>query len=296
MTGDSSDFGERFAAFAERKEREAIAAPLPPYVTDIENRDDQMLGIGNAWSKRLFDGPFYLSPPADVRRAACSLVFVQSRDGNTGARNPSALGGGETDKHLIYEGLSRVAADAVLAGAETIRGGHIVLSVWHPELVRLRESLAKRRHPTQIVATLQGLDFEHGLLFNVPEVPIILLTVGACTSLMRDPLAARPWITPIVMDKPADLPKALERLRALGIERVSAIGGRTLATQLIDAGLVQDVYLTTSPREGGEANTPMYPQPLNGRVVVRKRGTGPEEGVVFEHRALNDRAGPHPRA
>jgi len=52
-------------------------------------------------------------------------VFVQSRDGNTGARDPSSLGGGDTDKHLIYEGLSRVASDAVVAGAETIRGGNI---------------------------------------------------------------------------------------------------------------------------------------------------------------------------
>ena len=46
-------------------------------------------------------------------------VFVQSADGNTGARNPADLGGGETDKHLIYEGLSRVDVDGVLAGAAT---------------------------------------------------------------------------------------------------------------------------------------------------------------------------------
>ena len=30
-------------------------------------------------------------------------------------RNPPALGGGEADKHVIYEGLSRAAADAVLS-------------------------------------------------------------------------------------------------------------------------------------------------------------------------------------
>ena len=39
------------------------------------------------------------------------------------ARNPQTLGGGETDKHLIYEGLARVSADAVLAGSSTVRGG-----------------------------------------------------------------------------------------------------------------------------------------------------------------------------
>jgi dihydrofolate reductase len=61
------------------------------------------------------------------------------------------------------------------------------------------------------------------------------------------------------------------------------VGGRTIATALIDAGLVQDVYLTTSPREGGEPNTPMYPKPINADVIVRKHGTGRETGVVFEH-------------
>jgi hypothetical protein len=30
----------------------------------------------------------------------------------------------------------------------------------------------------------------------------------------------------------------------------------------------------------------MYPKRLNARVAVRKRGTGPEAGVVFEHLVL----------
>ena len=78
--------------------------------------DFPVTGIGNAWSREHYGGPFHLfAAPPD--RPAISLVFVQTRDGNTGAPNPEDLGGGPTDKHLIYEGLSRVAADAVLAGA-----------------------------------------------------------------------------------------------------------------------------------------------------------------------------------
>ena len=65
-----------------------------------------------------------------------SLVFVQSRDGNTGANNPAELGGGPTDKYLIYEGLSRVAADGVMAGASTI-GKSVFFSITHPQLVAL---------------------------------------------------------------------------------------------------------------------------------------------------------------
>lgn len=276
-------WAERFSEFVRKKESEAAGASLHPYITDAEQRDPALLPIGNDWSRRLFDGDFHVSRPSGSGRPACSLVFVQSRDGNTGARNPSVLGGGETDTHLIYEGLSRVAADAVMAGAATIRGGRIVLSVWHPELVALRAALGKPRHPVQIVATLQGLDIEHEMLFNVPELHVILLTVRSCRTLMGGAIAARPWITPVVMEKPDRLPAAFERLRRIGLERISCIGGRHIATQLLDAGLIQDVYLTTSPKAGGEPGTPMYAKPLSTRTVVRKHGTGVESGVVFEH-------------
>jgi riboflavin biosynthesis pyrimidine reductase len=98
--------------------------------------------------------------------------------------------------------------------------------------------------------------------------------------------AARPWITLLVMQRSSDLPEAFEQLRNTGIERISSVGGRRIAAQLIDAGLVQDVYLTTAPQPGGEPNTPIHSEPWNGRVLVRKHGTGTEAGVVFEHWAI----------
>jgi riboflavin biosynthesis pyrimidine reductase len=275
---------DSFSAFGRRKAREAIEARLPRYTTSFDARPADAVAIGNDWTRRLFDGDFYASPPPHAMQPSCSLVFIQSADGNTGAANPSQLGGGETDKHLIYEGLSRVAADAVLAGAETARGGRMAFSVWHPELVALRASLGRPRHPVQVIATLRGIDIERGILFNVPELPVVVLTVRACQMLTDKALSSRPWITPIVMDDPSALPQAFSRLRERGLERISCIGGRTLATRLLDAGLVQDVYLTTSARRGGEPKTPMYPKPLNADLVVRKTGTGAETGVVFEHR------------
>jgi riboflavin biosynthesis pyrimidine reductase len=134
-----------------------------------------MPAIGSPWTERLFDGPFYLSP-LPQRLPACHLVFVQSLDGNTGARNPQTLGGGETDKHVIYEGLTRVSADAVLVGSSTVRGGSVVFSVWHPELVRLRRALGQPRHPVQIVATRRGVPIDRELLYNISELRLILLT------------------------------------------------------------------------------------------------------------------------
>jgi riboflavin biosynthesis pyrimidine reductase len=271
-----------FERFAARKEQEAARADICPFRTELDAPSDRCEPIGSDWTRRLFDGNFYVSRATDSLPST-SLVFVQSKDGNTGAANPSTLGGGEADKHLIYEGLSRVAADAVLAGAQTIRGGKIVLSVWHPELVSLRASLGLPRHPVQIIATLRGLPFEESLILNIPELRVVLITIPSWVALMHEHLAARPWITPVVMETPADLPDAMRRLRALGIARISCIGGRTLAGQLLAAGLVDDLYLTTSAREGGEPATPVSATPIAGGVVVRKHGTGVDAGVTFEH-------------
>jgi riboflavin biosynthesis pyrimidine reductase len=276
----------RFDAFVRRKEREAAGADLSPFHTEEVGQTAGLLTIGNAWTRRPFDGDFYASPPpADI--PASNLVFVQSSDGNTGAADPSTLGGGATDKHVVYEGLSRVAADAVMAGAETIRGGDIAFSVWHPEFVRLRAALGLPRHPIQIVATLRGLAFDQTLFYNVSDLRVVLLTVPACVEAMRRDLAVRSWITPVVMKHATDLRTAFGELRRLGINRVSAIGGRTIARALIDAGLIHDLYLTTSARPGGEPNTPFYPKPLAGTLVVSKRGTGPDTGVAFRHSVLS---------
>jgi 5-amino-6-(5-phosphoribosylamino)uracil reductase len=281
-----TDWAKRFAEFVARKEREAAVADLCAYKTDVDQHDASAEPIGNAWSSRLFDGPLYASPWHMPDLPTTNLVFVQSRDRNTGARNPTLLGGGDTDKHLIYEGLSRVAADAVLSGAETIRGGHLIFSTWRPELMALRESKGLPRHPIQIVATLRGMEFDDALIFNVPDLRVVLLTVQKCSTAMRPALARRPWITPVVMNDAHDLAGGFRQLRRLGVERISCVGGRTLARQLLDAGLIQDLYLTTSAKNGGEPNTPLYPAPLKGNLVVRKHGTGRDDGVVFEHFAL----------
>ena len=283
MSGPRPDWRARFEAFAARKTAEAEAAAIAPLVTDLDGGDGSLVPLANDWTRRMFDGPFYASRAQASDLPSTNLVFVQSREGNTVAKDPSTLGGGEADKHLIYEGLSRVAADAVLGGAGTIRGGDIVLSVWRRELVELRAALGMPRHPAQIVATLHGVPLDEGLLFNVPDLRVVVITIARGAAAMRDAVAARPWISLLVMESPFDLPSAFRTLRQLGIERVSCIGGRTLAGQLIDDGLVQDVYLTTAPRSGGEPDTPFYAKPLRAREVVRKRGTGADEGVTFQH-------------
>jgi riboflavin biosynthesis pyrimidine reductase len=285
------NWADRFQTFVERKTAAAVAAHIPGYRT-VESHTDEpgLISIGNQWTRDHFDGPFFESSSDDPSMPAVNTVFVQSADGNTGTPNPPELGGGLTDKHLIYEGLSSVHADAIVSGASTIRGEQMIMAVWHPELVALRASLGLDRYPVQVVATRSGaLNIESSLLYNVPEVRVYVLTDDTGRRVLEPHLASRPWIRILCAGKTADLVGGLRTLRAAGITRVSSIGGRMLTTQLIDAGVVQDIYLTTSPKPGGEANTPFYTggRPLNTTPIVRKIGRDEEAGVVFEHLRLS---------
>jgi riboflavin biosynthesis pyrimidine reductase len=276
----------RFEAYCRRKEAHARNAVIPGYLTVSTHIIGGLTPIGNAWSHSRFDGPFYRSAGARISGTpSISLVFVQSRSGNTVAPDPSALGGGATDLHLIYEGLSRVDADAVLAGAMTARGTEIVFSVWHPELAALRLERGRSRHPAQVVVTDRGdLRFDDALLFNEPDLRVFIVTGTAVGATIRARIQQKPWIEVIDAGSPVSLTAAMRQLKDRGIDVVSAVGGRQTATALLRGGLVGDVYLTTSAIDAGEPNTPFYVgQPPPMYSILEKAGTASETGVTFQH-------------
>jgi riboflavin biosynthesis pyrimidine reductase len=278
----------QFDDYCRAKEHAAVAAALPPYKTAaIDLQFGTFRAIGNTWTRGLFDGDFYRSTYVNLDIPVTNLVIVESREGNTGADDPATLGGGQTDKHLIYEGLSRVDADAVLAGATTARSDKLIFSVWHPELVALRRDLGRTRHPAHVIVNSRSaLHIETALMFQIAEIPVYLVTTSDAASSLRLQVATRPWVQVIDAGQPLSMRTALRELRSRGIETVSAIGGRTTARALLREQVIHDLYLTTSPKEGGEPHTPLLDAPLNAPAVVIKKGTVPEEGVRFVHYAL----------
>jgi riboflavin biosynthesis pyrimidine reductase len=288
-------WAHRFDAFARRKERQAREAAIEGFVTvDDRSAAFDVRSLGTPWTYERFDGWFHWTAGPGGR--SMNLVFVQSADGNTVANDPASLGGGDTDKHLIYEGLSRVHADAVLAGARTVRGSQMVFSVWHPEMIRMRAGLGRPRHPVQVVVSGESVvRFDDELMFNVPDVAVVVITSDAGAAIYRAAARSRPWVEIVATGPSIDLPSAVHRLSATrGIHVISAVGGRTTATALVNAGLISDLYLTTSPRTGGVPGTPLYARgALDTQAVVRKRGRGRDAGVRFEHlrlRAVSGRA------
>jgi riboflavin biosynthesis pyrimidine reductase len=279
--------GSAFPAFEDRKTREAERAVIPRLHTLRDCSAGRALrALGTTWSREHYDGDFYLS---DAPRGlpALSLVFVQSIDGNTVIANPERLGGGPADTHLIYEGLSRVAVDAVLAGAATAAGANAFFSVWHPEMVALRRDLGLPRHPAQIIMSNSGRVNLDALLFNVPDVPAFLIAGPGCRGQVESKIADRPWITLVPVDAHTTRDAFAQLRHEHRLSRISVVGGRVTASSLVDAGLVQELHLTTASRAGGEPNTPWYAgrQPPALEVIVKKEAPGPMP-VIFEHFAV----------
>jgi riboflavin biosynthesis pyrimidine reductase len=276
-----------FLEFVDRKTQEAESANIPRLSTLRDCSAGRSLRkLGTAWSRELYDGDFYLFEPADAL-PALSLVFVQSLDGNTVIGNPEQLGGGPADTYLIYEGLSRVAADGVLAGAGTAGGANAFFSVWHPDMVALRRELGLPRHPAQIVMSNSGRVNLDALLFNVPAVPVFLIAGRECRDRVETAIADRPWITMVPIDARTTRETFAHLRRDHGLSRISVIGGRTTASALVDAGLVQDLHLTTSSLTGGKPHTPWYAgrRPPALDLVVKKEAPGATP-VIFEHLAI----------
>jgi riboflavin biosynthesis pyrimidine reductase len=283
MTGQDirpEGWDARLAALEARRtarSREPLAA-----VRTIDDRGGALAlrRIASPWSAAAFDGPFYETPAAGG--LSTGVVFVRSREGNTGTRHPAALGGGAVDEHLVYEGLSRVGADAVIAGAGTLHE-EAFFTVWHPELMALRAAIGLPRHPAQVLMSADGSVRPDALLLcNVPSVPVFILTSAAGHSRLAPALAVRPWMTAVAG---GSLREQFAALHAAGIRRACAVGGRRSATALVDAGLVQDVYLTTTSVSGGEPGTPWYigsrARPM--QAVVTKAWDGTHGAVRFEH-------------
>lgn len=245
--------------------------------------------IGNEWTREYYDGPFHLPSYDGANVPFVSLVFVQSKDGNTGTDNPGELGGGPIDKHLIYEGLSRVAVDAVLAGAKTADDENTFFSVWHPALVALRQERGLSRHPAQIIVTGHGrINVDTSRVFNVPDVPVYVVTGPLGCRALERVVSSRGWVhlLPMAGD---DLRGSLEYLRSeYGIERISAVGGRTTASALLDQQLVQDICVTTTARQAGQRDTPLYvgSRPPRTTPIVRKRGEDEDYPILFEQLAV----------
>ena len=151
------------------------------------------------------------------------------------------------DRFLM--GLLRACADVVLIGAGTLRAtpGHL----WTPahvypelatEFLALRSALGRSREPQLVVVTASGnLDPAHPAF---AKGALVMTTVeGAKAIGTRLPKTCEVVGT----GKLLDLGEVVADLRSRGLDVILTEGGPHVIGQLIEAGLLDEAFLTVSP-------------------------------------------------
>jgi riboflavin biosynthesis pyrimidine reductase len=168
--------------------------------------------------------------------------------------SPAIISGGSQADRLVM-GLLRAMSDAVVIGAGTMRDavGHLWTADYiHPELKdefgSLRRSLGKQPHPQLIVVTGRGnIPADHPAL----EREALVVTTKAVAERLTKQIPKASRVVSLT-DGPRiearDLREFLDHQR---FQHVLSEAGPGLFTQLLNAGLVDELFLTSSPLLGG---------------------------------------------
>lgn len=189
-------------------------------------------------------------------RPSTTVVLAMSADGKIAdAQRSPLLFGSPTDKAHLEQQVA--LADAVLAGAGTLRTGGTAMRVINPELLQQREQQGKPSQPVQIVASSSGKIDPHLPFFRQPIPRWLLTTVSG----------ARHWTPPNqggfdkilvaeIDDGGIEWHAALQQIANLGIERLAVLGGGQLVASLLQANLVDEIWLTVCPLLIGGTTAP----------------------------------------
>jgi riboflavin-specific deaminase-like protein len=179
------------------------------------------------------------------------LNMISTADGRATLGGRSGAIGNEADKALFH-GL-RTAVDAVMAGAGTVRAEHYRRLVRDERRRQIRRERGLAEEPLAcIVSGRLALSEEIPLLAD-PHARVAVVTAskaslpGECRARIEYVRAAREGVL--------DLPRAMAELHErFGVRTLLCEGGPHLNSHLLAAGLVDELFLSLSPKlAGGDA-------------------------------------------
>jgi riboflavin biosynthesis pyrimidine reductase len=172
------------------------------------------------------------------------LNMVASADGRATFEGRTGGLGSEADTLLLTE--LRALADAVLVGTGTVRAEGYGRMVRNAERVARREAAGLAPTPAAVLIS-RSFDIPWGAgLFAAADQPVIVYTGEAGAP----PDVAAP-IEIVRLEDPTPA-AALADLRSRGVRSLLCEGGPTLNSALLEAGLVDELFLTMSPLLSGE--------------------------------------------
>jgi riboflavin biosynthesis pyrimidine reductase len=235
--------------------------------------------------ERLYDGVLRFDTPrlfANFVSSIDGVVAVPSVDAS-----PSVISGhSEGDRFVM--GLLRASADVVLVGASTVRAepehrwtSEFVYPQAASDFARLRDVLGLGREPRLAVVTAGGnLD---------PSIPALeralIVTTRAGARRVGSDLPSGAELLVAGCADHVDLTDVVAELRARGHERVLSEGGPTVVGQLMERGLVDELFLTISPVLLGRTQAEGRPGLVEGADLLGIDAPPAEVISVRKHRS-----------
>ena len=196
--------------------------------------------------------------PAMIRPQT-TVVLAMSADGKIAdeTRSPARFSSSDDLMHLQQQ---VALADGVLFGAGTLRAHGTTMSVSNPQLRQFREQSGVPAQPVQIVCSRSG-EIDPQLRFFRQGVPRWLLTTtrGAKRWQQQPESVDNSFERILVVDTSTgeiDWHNAFQQLTQLGIERLAILGGGDLVASLLQADLIDELWLTVCPLLIGGAAAP----------------------------------------
>jgi riboflavin-specific deaminase-like protein len=185
---------------------------------------------------------------APSERPFLFLNMVASADGRASIEGRTSPLGSEADTLLLTE--LRAIADAVLVGPGTIRAEGYGRLVRNPERVARREAAGLAPTPGAVLISRSfDIPWDAGL-FQDADQPVIVYTGGEGA-----PARVAAPIEVVRLDDPTP-EAAMADLRTRGVRSLLCEGGPTLNSALLEAGVVDELFLTLSPQLAGETGAP----------------------------------------
>jgi 5-amino-6-(5-phosphoribosylamino)uracil reductase len=183
-------------------------------------------------------------------RPHVTAVMAMSADGKLADHTRSAgrFGSKQDQDHLE----ARVAeADAVLFGAGTLRAYGTTMSVQDPQLQADRADRGQSAQPIQIVCSASG-DLDPDCHYFSQPIPRWLLTTNAGTKDWGAPQFDRVW----AVGEAIDWPIVMAGLTEVGIGKLALLGGGKIVGSCLEAGAIDELWLTICPLMLGGATAP----------------------------------------
>lgn len=208
--------------------------------------------------RHVYDGDLVIPLRSD--RPTLIANFVETLDGAVALAPGTRSGGGDVSGHdpvdRFVMSLLRALSDVVLVGAGTVRaskgtgwaadGADAEASA---DLAALRQELGLAPQPTTLIATQRG-ELDPALpVFRQPHTPMVIAGPDqAVQRLHTAGFSTHIRIVTLGSDPTRSATALMDIARGLGARLVLSEAGPHLTAQFVAAGLLDELFLTLSPR------------------------------------------------